>query len=146
MKGDEKLLKKSISLFLSAILLLIPLIINAQETENEEIAKAIAQANADVESYLVIAEWKSCGCFDLGSFGNAYKNIPPPDPSRLIGKSLEYVEAYTKTYHEKIQSLQETNYIIGCIGAASIGVVLYFVIRKVTRFLDDCASDFKILP
>ena len=140
------MLKKSISLFLSAILLLIPLIINAQETENEEIAKAIAQANADVESYLVIAERKSCGCLNFGSFASTHKSIPPPDPSRLIGKSLEYVEAYTKTYYEKIQSLQSTNYIIGCIGAASIGVVLYFVIRKVTRFLDDCASDFKILP
>ena len=43
-------MRKSISLFLSVVMLFIPLIVNAQETISEEKAKAVEQAEADAES------------------------------------------------------------------------------------------------
>lgn len=43
-------MRKSISLFLSVVMLFIPLIVNAQETISEEKAKAVEQVEADAES------------------------------------------------------------------------------------------------
>lgn len=44
------MVRKSISLFLSVVMLFIPLIVNAQETISEEIVEAIEQTEADADS------------------------------------------------------------------------------------------------
>ena len=124
MRKGGKVLRKSISLFLSVVMLFIPLIVNAQETINEEKAKAV-QAEADAESDVNTAKWFGAGClFKVFRVGAVYLLAPSLNETRILGKSPEYVRAYTKAYNDKKKSWSMEKRIGCCVIAACVvGVI-----------------------
>lgn len=141
------MLKKTIYLFLSVLMLVIPIIVNAQEITDEEMTKIIAEAEADAESDVDTAKWTMAGClFNYLAVQKAHKSAPSPDPSRLLGKSPEYVKVYTKAYKEKAQAIQAKHAMVGCFIVVTIEViVVIIVVTKVSACLDNM-EDFTIFP
>ena len=45
----------------------------------------------------------------------AYGQVPTPPADRLIGKSPEYIETYTKAYKKKARSIQAKNAMLGTL-------------------------------
>ena len=105
MRKGGKVLRKPISLFLSVVMVIIPFILNAQETISEKKAKAVVQAEADAEGDVNTAKWFGAGClFKVFRVGAAYLLAPSLNETRILGKSPEYVRAYTKAYKENAKS------------------------------------------
>ncbi|MXV75882.1 hypothetical protein F4Z99_16615 [Candidatus Poribacteria bacterium] len=100
----------------------------------EAIANAKADANKDVNKPL----WFGAGCLlsgsafllkpygyfalPIGSIGG-YLYQPAPLPSRLIGKSPEYIAAYTSTYKSKRGEIQANSTAAGCLSGCLIIVL-----------------------
>lgn len=119
------MLKKFISLFISFTLIIIPIIHYSQETKEDEIAKAVKQAEIDAKNDVNMVKWLYTGCFaGLIGYAVACSSEPTPKTSRILGKSPEYIEAYTKAYKEKVKFLRKENAIPGCILNTTF-VVLY---------------------
>jgi len=133
--------RKSISLFLSVVMLFIPLIVNAQEIISEEKAKAVEQAEADAEIDVNTAKWMMSGCLlNYLAVEKAHKSALSPDPSGFLGKSPEYVKVYTKAYKEKAQAIQARYAMVGCFIISTISaVVVIIAVKKVSS----CLSDFE---
>ena len=66
----------------------------------------------------------SCVLGSLGVF-TAYRFQPAPPPERFIGKSPEYITAYTKTYKIKVRRLQVRWATVGCIGGTVVNGILW---------------------
>lgn len=110
------MVRKSISLFLSVVMLFIPLIVNAQETISEEKAKAVEQAEADAESDVDTAKWLMSGCL------------------------LNYLAV------EKAQAIQAKYAMLGCFVISTISVVVVIIaVKKVSPCLSDFEG-FTIFP
>ena len=109
------MLKKYISLFIS-FTLIIPTIHYSKETKKVEIAKAVKQAEIDAKNDVNMVKWLLTGCLG-GPIGYAVacSSEPTPKTSRLLGKSPEYIGAYTKVYKEKVKFLRKENTIPGCV-------------------------------
>jgi hypothetical protein len=107
---------------LALIVLATPSLLNASEFDNARMA-AERDAGSDVSMWL----WLGAGClFNLLGVGAAYVIVPSPPASRLLGKSNEYIAAYTDMYKESARGIQVKNALIGC-GISSVGYVLYWV-------------------
>ncbi|MCK4396557.1 hypothetical protein KAW96_08195 [candidate division WOR-3 bacterium] len=118
------MLKKSTSLFLAVVILALPLLIDAQETAN-----AVAQAQVDAANDVNSTLWMGAGClFGILGVGAAYVIEPSPKAARLLGKSPEYVAAYTDAYKQKAKSVQTSNAWIGCL----VGSALYLLLILAT--------------
>jgi hypothetical protein len=91
-----------------------PVALNA--AESEELANACKQAEFDAQRDVNGALWVAAGFFG-GIFGvaAAYLIEPTPPASRLIGKSSEYIQAYTDCYTSKAKSIQTNKAITGCV-------------------------------
>ena len=106
-----------------------PLVTMAQQSsvQAEAITAAEQDANKDVNKPL----WFGAGCILSGLFFlqepfgyiappagivGTYFYRPAPPPSRLIGKSPEYVDAYTSAYQLKRGSIQAQWASAGCLG------------------------------
>ena len=63
------------------------------------------------------------GAFAMPIIVDLYPHNPTPPPERLLGKSPEYVEAYTQIYTSKITSLRKRLVTTGSI-TGNIGVIL----------------------
>ncbi len=112
--------KKLVSLFLAFCIFIVPCLLNAQE-----VGQAVGQAQMDAVVDVNGCLWMGGGfLFALFAIGAAYVIVPSPRAARLLGKSPEYVAAYTNTYIQKARSIQVTNSVIGCLG----GVVLYVIV------------------
>lgn len=107
----------------------MPLVVLAQQ--NSVQAEAITAAEQDANKDVNIPFWFGAGCILSGLFFfqepfgyiaapagivGAYFYRPTPPPSRLIGKSLEYVDAYTSAYQLKRGSTQALWASAGCLG------------------------------
>ena len=61
-------------------------------------------------------------------FTRIHSHQPEPPPSRLLGKSAEYVEVYTSTYKSKRSEIQvkwaAAGYIGGCLLGAGVSLSL----------------------
>ncbi len=97
---------------------------------------AVADANKDVNKplwfgagcllsglvFLPLSGWYSCLLPPIGITGT-YFYQPEPSPSRLIGKTPEYVSVYTSTYKSKRGSVQARMSSTGCLtGGTVIGL------------------------
>lgn len=81
----------------------------------QPIQEAVTAAERDAEADTNPLIWMGAGFF-LGviGVGAAYLYQPSPPLSRLMGKSPEYVAAYTDTYKRKARDIQTRNALTGC--------------------------------
>ncbi len=66
--------------------------------------------------------------FGLLGVGAAYVITPSPPAMQLLGKSSEYVAAYTDAYVRAAKGVQTSNAWIGCIVNGVISVVYAVVV------------------
>lgn len=119
---------KSISLFLSVVMVIIPFILNAQETISEEKAKAISQAEVDAENDVKMVWWPGASClFKVFGVGAAYLMALSPNETRILGKSPEYVRAYTKAYKENAKSSQWIGVCCTVLTVAGALIAVYLI-------------------
>jgi hypothetical protein len=104
---------------LAAAVLAAPVL--AQTSEVEEARQAAeADAKRDVSGLM----WLGAGClFNVIGVGLAYLVTSTPQTSRLLGKSSEYVGAYTEAYTKTVRVNRVTWAAIGC-AANSVLVAL----------------------
>jgi hypothetical protein len=93
--------------------------------EKAEAGSICAQAQMDATTDVNKVLWIGSGCL-LGVIGIliGYVASPSVPASRIMGKSSEYLQAYTTCYTDKGKSEQGMNAIIGCgISSAVFGVI-----------------------
>jgi hypothetical protein len=119
-------MKKSLSLLIAFTLVMLPAVISAQDNGDGDIEEK--QENPCIQAYLDAERetrdilWLGAGCL-LGclGIGAAYLIEPSPSTMNLLGKSPEYVAAYTDCYTNKGRSIQTNKALIGCI----VGTLLW---------------------
>lgn len=141
------------TLFMTVLVLMFSLLLTPLAQQNSVLIEAIAAANADANKDVNKLLWFGSGClvtgvafllkpngyvvFPLGLVGYLY--VPNPPPSRLIGKSSEFVDIYTKTYIRKRGQVQANLMGAGCLGgcitiaAAGGGIVFGIGARAATQ-------------
>jgi hypothetical protein len=102
----------------------------------------VADGYADAEAEIGGGSWFVIGCL-LGWIGwlIAYIVEPTPPATRLVGKSSNYVIAYTSAYKEKGKSIQSTKARNGCI-IGTVATVLVYVILVVTATTAASSSSY----
>ncbi|MYA70459.1 hypothetical protein F4009_24805 [Candidatus Poribacteria bacterium] len=74
--------------------------------QNTERVEAIIAAEQDATASVNQGNWWVYGSCLIGVI--AADKTPQPPAARLVGKSPEYVEAYTQAYEKKVQNLQRS--------------------------------------
>lgn len=104
--------KKAFSLFLALTILAIPLLAQVDQTVLSQArmqAEIDAKRNANAAIYFIIG----CAGSLLGLLV-AQVATPSPPQAALVGKSAEYVAAYTDVYVRKIKSIRTSYSLYGC--------------------------------
>jgi hypothetical protein len=102
--------KKILTIMVISSILLIP--ISASAAEGDPCSDASGDARRDVSGAL----WFTLGClFGVFGVGAAYLFAPSPQVTNLVGKSSDYVSAYTDCYKEHGRSLQTKKAFNGCL-------------------------------
>ena len=70
-------------------------------------------------------------------FRRIHSHQPDPPPSRLIGKSAEYVEVYTSTYKSKRSEIQVKEATAGYIGGCLLGTGVSLIYLSRQGAIDD---------
>ena len=85
-------------------------------TAGEEIAKAQRDAKRDAELHVSSGTWFAFGFF-CGGIGvlSAAVSSSSADPTRLMGQSPVYVNAYTNAYRSAAKDRKLKSSIIGCL-------------------------------
>lgn len=122
-KGDA-MRRNPLPFVFAVLVLLIPLtMLNAQEGD---IASACQQAQIDVRTDVNGTLWLGAGClFGIFGVGAAYLIEPSPPAMRLMGKSPQYVAAYTDCYKSEGKTIQGKKAITGCLIGVAVEVVFY---------------------
>jgi len=89
-------------------------------------AEGMAAGQSDGRANTNGVLWLGAGCL-LQVFGvaAAYLYTPTPPAMPLLGKSPEYVAAYTDAYGDAAKSVQTGNAWVGCIAYTLAGIVFY---------------------
>ncbi len=77
-------------------------------------AEAIADAERDAQQYADPGHWFLMGCILQGNPTKVDESISLP-PTRLLGKSPEYIRVYAATYGEKVKKIRTTSVRTGCL-------------------------------
>jgi len=97
----------------------------------QDVGVACANAERQARSDISGGTWFLIGCV-IGPIGYLLAMSEPNPPStHLLGKSPEYVAAYTDCYRRMGKSIKTKNAMTGCLIGVSINVVLliiYFVL------------------
>lgn len=122
------MLKKSVALGMAVLMLAVPVL--AQQAATDAVLEAQSQAEADFNK----AMWLGVGCL-LGWVGIliGYLVQPSPPATALMGKSPEYVAAYTEAYKEKMKSLQTRYALIGCLGNMAFSMVYVALVMSASE-------------
>ena len=123
------ILKRFVVVFLGVLLLVTPILMNADDSASSAIIAADRDARANTNGAL----WFGAGCiFGLFGVGAAYVIEPSPSAQVLLGKSPKYVAAYTSEYKSVGKSIRTKNALTGCVVGGvveTIGwIVYYFVV------------------
>lgn len=121
--------------FMAVLTFSLPFVAVAQQNsvEGQAIIDAAADANKDVNKplwfgtgclisglvFLPLPGWYSCLLPPVGLAGT-YFYQPEPPAMRLVGKSPEYVLAYTSTYKSKRGNIQAQWASAGCLGGSVV--------------------------
>jgi len=117
-------IKRAFVVLLVAMLLITPVLVNASDSASSAIVAADRDARANTSGGL----WFAAGClFGPLGVGAAYIMEPSPKASSLLGKSPEYVAAYTEEYKSVGKSIQTKNALTGCVVGAVVEAVVYTV-------------------
>ncbi len=120
----RKLLRAAGAGVIALMLVSQPITLMAQESSAQ--TKACAQAQQDVQMEVNKTLWLVIGFFGgILGIAAAYVIEPSPPASKLIGKSPEYVAAYTDCYKDAGKKLQTNAAIKGCVLGAIIYAVSY---------------------
>jgi len=116
--------KRAVALVLAVLMLTTPLLAQQEDIT----AKACADAKKDAEAETSSALWFIAGCLG-GWLGLLIAHVysPSPPAARLVGKSPEYVAAYTDCYKKRAKEIQTKNAWTGC-GIYAAAVVVYAVL------------------
>lgn len=122
-------LGKMISLLLIVMILTIPII--AQQSN--PYADAEAQAERDVDKTV----WFILGCLGgILGYGAAYLITPNPPTQPLLGKSPEYVAAYTDAYRAKAKKIQTSKAMTGCLVGTAVQVLAIAILVAAAETTD----------
>jgi hypothetical protein len=84
---------------------------------NDPCSLAISDAKKEINSTL----WFGAGCFfGLFGLGASYVVEPNPDTYRFVGKSNDYVAAYTSCYRMEAKKIQQQQARKGCLTYAAL--------------------------
>ena len=132
---------KSICITLVALFLFQPVIAYGQIQENDYRMQAKAQAKVDIE--IQGQEWWMTGAFISSLTFNAIGGLAViatsqvmtknPPAYRLVGKSPEYVDAYTTEYRKEIKKKRLISTSIGC----AVGTVINSLIVALVASISD---------
>ncbi len=108
----KSIMEKTFSLFLALTILFIPLLAQIDQTDLTQArmqAEIDAKRNANAALYFIIG----CAGSIIGLLV-AQLSTPSPPAIALVGKSPEYVAAYTDVYVRKIKSTRTKYSLYGC--------------------------------
>lgn len=95
---------------ITCVLVLAPITANAQ------LGDPCRDAATDVRRDVSETLWFALGClFGVFGVGAAYLFAPSPHAMDLVGKSSDYVAAYTDCYKEEGRSIQTRKAFSGCL-------------------------------
>ena len=113
-----KMSSKSIISMVIITVLVLPMHVCGQRTDEETISVAVEarkQAEIDAERDTNATLWIAGGClFSIFTVGYAYFLYPAAPYERRMGKSSDYVAAYSIEYTMKRHDLQVKYSLIGC--------------------------------
>lgn len=112
--------KKSIALSLSLLILTVPVLAQQGQTQ-----KAVEEAQIQAKKDAGTAAWVMLGIVLIGIPLSQIIQPKPPQEA-LLGKSPEYVSAYTDAYQQEVKKIRMDNSLIG-FGISAAAVVLYLV-------------------
>ena len=61
---------------------------------------------------------------------HAISHAPVPPPERLLGKSPDYINAYTQAYRSQVKLRRVTLSAVGCLTGTGIGMVVLVLFRS----------------
>lgn len=106
-KTGEKIISKNITI----------------DESNDPCSQAILDAQNDINRNL----WFGAGClFGLLGVGASYVIEPNPDTYRFMGKSNDYIAAYTSCYRIEAKKIQQQKARHGCLTYAAVYLGLLF--------------------
>ena len=116
--------------------------VEAEDAAPVDTSKVVADAQAAAEAEVNMSLWFATGCL-LNVFGiiSAFSVRPSPPESHLIGKSPEYVEAFTEAYLQKAKSIQREGAIAGCLAGTLLSCGIIILVLKAAA--DKAAEDMK---
>lgn len=119
----------SVSVAMSFIVFVMPVLAQQDDLMAGRIAGEQA-ARADVNGGL----WFAAGCFgNLTGIIVAYAFEPNPPAMHLLGKSPEYVAAYTDAYKATARLKQTTRAITGCIAGNVTALVAITIAARSSK-------------
>ena len=122
-------IRSYIAIALAVAVLVYPTTVLAQETAGTASEGAVAgQTDGRTNTSGIL--WFGAGClFHVFGIGAAYLITPNPPAMRLLGKSSDYVAAYTDAYGSSAKSVQTKNAWTGCcVSSAAYGVYVVVVL------------------
>ena len=85
-------------------------------TQHPVTLEAKAAAEADAESQTNKTAWLALGCLGgVIAVVAGYVYAPSPPVGALLGKSPEYIAAYSDAYAQKAKGIQGRNAMYGCV-------------------------------
>ena len=96
--------------------------------QNTERVEAIIAAEQDAKASVNQGNWWVYGSCLIGVI--AADKTPQPPAARLVGKSPEYVEAYTQAYEKKVQNLQRSAATPGCLTTVFSAGILAMILSS----------------
>ena len=96
--------------------------------QDSERVEAIIAAEQDAKATVNQDSWLFYGCCLIGVI--AADKTPQLPPERFVGKSPEYVEAYTQAYEKKVQNLQRSAATPGCLTTVFSAGILFIILSS----------------
>ena len=94
-------------------------------TQHSVLLEAKAAAEAAAEAKTSKTAWFALGCLGgLIAVAAGYVYSPSPPTGALLGKSPEYVTAYTEAYEKKAKGIQGRTAMYGCVLNLALVVAL----------------------
>lgn len=100
--------------------------VNVTGQQNTELHEIVTAAEKDAKATINQVQW---WFFGFALFGVPASGITTlPSPAKLVGKSPEYIEVYTKAYQKRAVNLKRSAAIPGCLTMVfSVGIIAIFL-------------------
>lgn len=123
--------EKTFSLFLALTILAIPILAQVDQTDLSQ-ARMQAEIDAKRDANAVVYFIAGCAGSLLGLLIAQVVTASPPQTA-LIGKSPEYVAAYTDVYVKKVKSIRTKYSLYGCGASVVVWGAILLVIAASTE-------------